>query len=140
MNLSAVEYSVKLHEGFRDEPYPDPLTGGKPFTFGYGFTYIKKSEAERMLRERLIERAKELYVKIECFITLPSPVQEVLLEMSLQLGVKGLLRFKKMLRAVKERRFDDAALEIKNSLLYKQTPNRVRDYMLKISEGAIVDI
>ena len=136
MNLSVVEHSVKLHEGFRNEPYPDPLTGGKPYTFGYGFTYITKREAQRILQERLLENAKELYVKIDCFIVLPSPVQEVLLEMSLQLGVKGLLRFKKMLKAIKERRFDDAALEIKNSLLYRQTPNRARDYMLKMAEGA----
>ena len=139
MNILAVEESVKRHEGFSAKAYPDPVTGGEPYAWGFGFTYITRNEAEKLLRERLIERAKELYVKIDCFITLPPPVQEVLLEMSYQLGVKGLLGFEGMLKAIEEKRYDDAALEIKKSLLYEQTPQRARDYMLKMAEGAIQD-
>lgn len=29
---------VKTSEGFRDKAYPDPATGGAPWTIGYGFT------------------------------------------------------------------------------------------------------
>ncbi|MEB3349297.1 MAG: lysozyme, partial [Cyanobacteriota bacterium] len=27
-------------EGFRDKAYPDPATGGAPWTIGYGFTRV----------------------------------------------------------------------------------------------------
>lgn len=38
---------LKKYEGFRDTAYPDPLTGGKPYTIGYGFTRINGREVKK---------------------------------------------------------------------------------------------
>ena len=49
---------IKSHEGLRLEAYPDPGTGGEPWTIGYGSTgnvqpgdVIDQQEAERLLRD-----------------------------------------------------------------------------------------
>lgn len=54
------ESLIKDHEGLRLDAYPDPGTGGKPFTIGYGHTRgvklgdrITEAEAEQFLRDDL---------------------------------------------------------------------------------------
>src|SRR3990167_2248569 len=49
---------IKSHEGLRLEAYPDPGSGGEPWTVGYGHTgdvkegdEIDEAEASRLLRE-----------------------------------------------------------------------------------------
>ncbi|MEX0447615.1 lysozyme [Xenorhabdus sp. SGI246] len=51
---------IKSYEGLRLKAYPDPATGGKPWTIGYGHTngvepgqMITKQQAEALLREDL---------------------------------------------------------------------------------------
>ena len=51
---------IKAHEGLRLEAYPDPGSGGDPWTIGYGSTkgvkpgmVITQSEAEKRLRDDL---------------------------------------------------------------------------------------
>lgn len=53
---------LKHFEGFRDQAYPDPATGGDPWTIGYGFTrgvkpgdYISEIEAEARLKDEIAE-------------------------------------------------------------------------------------
>lgn len=61
MNISDKGLSlIKCFEGCRLAAYPDPATGGKPWTIGYGHTHnvkrgdtITQSEAEQFLREDL---------------------------------------------------------------------------------------
>ena len=45
--------------------------------------------------------------------------------MIFQLGIEGQQKFKKMNCYIKKKEFFMAALEMKNSLWYSQTPNRV---------------
>ncbi|WP_340619277.1 lysozyme [Xenorhabdus siamensis] len=51
---------IKSYEGLRLKAYPDPATGGEPWTIGYGHTkgvepgqMITKQQAEALLREDL---------------------------------------------------------------------------------------
>ena len=53
---------IKQHEGLRLVAYPDPASGGKPWTIGFGSTHgvrqglkINAQQAEDMLRETLVE-------------------------------------------------------------------------------------
>jgi lysozyme len=40
---NAVDTSLEQQfEGFEANPYPDPISGGKPFTYGFGSTYDLK--------------------------------------------------------------------------------------------------
>lgn len=53
---------IKSFEGLRLEAYPDPATGGDPWTIGYGHTgevtpgmVITESEAEELLRQDIVQ-------------------------------------------------------------------------------------
>lgn len=117
---------VKLHEGFRSEPYRDSLGF---LTIGYGRLLdgkgITKKEGEYLLMNDLnqaIEDAKSLFGN---FDDLSQKRQEVLVEMCFQLGKGGVSKFVNFRKAVANGHFVEAAAEMKNSLWAKQTPNRV---------------
>lgn len=42
-------------EGFRSQAYPDPLSGGEPWTIGYGFT---SWHGQPLVRGQTISRAE----------------------------------------------------------------------------------
>ena len=52
--------SIVKHEGFRETPYPDPLTGGAPWTFGHGLTYITQEESRLIVERRVREISTRL--------------------------------------------------------------------------------
>ena len=51
-------------------------------------------------------------------------VQEVIIEMIFQLGISGVLKFKKFNLHIKKKHYYLAALEMMKSRWYDQTPNR----------------
>lgn len=124
---------VKLHEGFRDKPYLDSLGIG---TIGYGFTYLKKEECEKILDNRLKECCGlvEGYLANEG-ISLDEFRTGILVEMTFQLGFKGVLGFKKMWRAIRDMDYERAAAEMKDSRWFKQAPARSADLANKMEKG-----
>lgn len=78
MNQAGIDL-LKSFEGFRSEAYPDPATGGDPWTIGYGFTkdvrpgdVITEADAEERLRAEV--RGFEDGVMASCQ-RLPTPNQ-----------------------------------------------------------------
>ncbi|EGN0376262.1 glycoside hydrolase family protein, partial [Escherichia coli] len=63
-------------------------------------------------------------------IDLPSDWNEFLIIMVFQLGLAGVKKFKKMLKALEDKNYSEAIKQCKDSLWYRQTPNRV-DAMIK---------
>ena len=124
--------SIKKHEGFRSKPYPDPIHGWDVPTFGIGFTYITEEEADYILTNRIKSITKELESRIPFFSSLPQDIQEVLIEMSFQLGVAGTLRFKNMLKALESNNYAKAAEEMLDSKWARQTPVRVNNLASKV--------
>jgi lysozyme len=124
---------VKLHEGFRERPYFDSIGVG---TIGYGFTYLKKEECDKILDNRLKEATGlvEGYLMNEG-ITLDDFRIAILVEMTFQLGFKGVLGFKKMWKALRDMDYAKAAAEMKNSRWFKQTPTRSADLANKMMKG-----
>jgi len=52
---------IKKFEGFSSKPYPDPATGGVPFTIGYGSTYYEDGRKVTMADTPITEdRATKL--------------------------------------------------------------------------------
>ena len=124
MNLDRVIDSLKQEEGFDGMPYEDTL--GIP-TIGYGTKLpLTKEEAEMLLKHRLEEKILELSEKEPFFLDLPAKAQEVIANMAYQLGVGGVLKFKKMWAALKKGDYQKAADEMLDSKWAKQTPNRAR--------------
>lgn len=86
---------TKISEGFRADAYPDPATGGAPYTIGYGDTrgitpgmHWTKAHAERSLRERL----KEFNAEVGDMVDVPlSPAQRAaLVDFAYNLGAGAL--------------------------------------------------
>ena len=88
---------IKEFEGFRDQAYPDPASGGDPWTIGYGFTRIdnkpvvpgqsiSKSAADQLLGEMLAAMANRYSTKIPYWNEMDDKQQSCLLSFGWNLG------------------------------------------------------
>jgi len=149
--MSSLLNSIKQHEGFSREAYIDPIAkedipledleviekywNDLKVTFGYGFTFLTEQEAELVLRNKIAHIRIELEDKLPVFHRLSKKRQEVLIEMAYQLGVVGLLKFKKMIQALIGRNYDRAHREMLDSKWAKQTPQRANELAKKMLKG-----
>jgi len=124
--------SILVHEGFRSEPYPDPIHGWYKPTFGHGLTYIELEESKQLVENRVIMIRKELAKAKPVFNNLSKTRQDALIEMGFQMGVKGVLGFHRMWDAIEAGDFDTAYKEALDSLWSLQTPNRARRVAAKL--------
>ena len=88
---------IKEFEGFRDQAYPDPATGGDPWTIGYGFTRVdnkpvvrgqamSKSAADQLLAQMLAAMAGRYATKIPYWNEMHDKQQSCLLSFGWNLG------------------------------------------------------
>ena len=119
--------AVKLSEGFRDKVYK--CTEGYD-TIGYGFAIkdliIDEDIAEMILRRKLDSLIDRVNNKFAFLKDLPNEAQDVVYEMSYQMGVNGVSKFKRFLQALEENDYGCAAIEMLDSRWAKQTPNRAK--------------
>lgn len=125
--MSNVVQSILENEGFRSKPYPDPLSGGEPFTFGHGLTYITEDESAAIVKGRVKQLGDRLQSNIHYFKELPIQAREVLIEMAFQMGVTGTLKFRNMWDALSNSNFKVASKEMLDSRWAKQTPQRAKE-------------
>jgi len=124
--------SIKKHEGFRGEVYQDHLGFD---TVGFGTKMpIDEDEGELLLHYRLKKMINELEEKEPYLRELPGQIQEIIAEMCYQLGVRGVLKFKKMWIALKKNDYKTAAVEMLDSKWAIQTPNRAKELAEKIKK------
>ena len=119
---------VKEHEGFRSKVYK--CTEGYD-TIGYGFA-IKDLEldediAEEILIRKLEKLIKRVRSKFDWLDSVPHEVQGVLVEMSYQMGLSGVCKFKNALKYMEHQNWEKAADEMLMSRWHRQTPNRARE-------------
>lgn len=112
-------------EGFRNFPYRD--TEGF-LTIGYGRCLdtngISRDEAEVMLDNDIATCVCEVNEALPWVLALDEPRRAVFYNMRYNLGLGGLLAFRKMLAAAKEGDWDQAAAEMKDSKWYTQVGPR----------------
>lgn len=127
---------VKDDEGFRSKPYR--CTAGK-LTIGYGRNLedrgITKEEADYLLRNDIAAVTKELQDLIASWYQLTPPRQAVLINMGINMGVGGLLKFRKMLAALDRHDYKSAAAEMLDSAYAKQVPNRANRLAQQMETG-----
>ena len=136
--LLSLKKKIKKNEGFRNKPYLDSL--GHP-TIGYGHlitnrekkTFKGKFSKEFLLKlfDKDFKKALTDYKKNFNHKKHSKNTKEVLIEMVFQLGIKKQQKFLKLNNHIEKNDIFLAALEMKNSLWYKQTPKRV-DGLLKL--------
>jgi lysozyme len=118
---------LKLHEGVRLKPYTD--TVGK-LTIGVGRNLddkgITQEEAEYLLSNDISAAWLSLVSRLECFSRLDTVRQAVLLDMAVNLGTDGLLRFRKTLVCVAGGKYEEAADEMLNSKWAEQVGARAK--------------
>jgi len=126
---------IKREEGFRGNPYKDHL--GYP-TIGYGTKLpINEEEAELLLNYRLEKMKKEVNRRMKeryGEISLPDEVWEILYHMAYQLGVGGLMRFRRTIGAIVRGEYVLASHHGLDSRWAKQTPARARRLMGRLSK------
>ena len=138
---------LKVDEGVKYEVYLDHL--GYP-TCGIGHL-IKPEDAEAELEvgdevseERVIELFKE-DIGIACrdavniygwsgFCEWPEEVQNILINMTFNMGLPRLSKFKNIHRALEKQDWNQAAIEGRDSKWYEQVTNRAERLMSKLEE------
>lgn len=145
--MKSLNSSIQESEGFRSTPCIDVLVKASPenygitkrelevieknlkalkLTFGYGFTFLTKEEAEVVLKFRIDSILKELETRAPIVKTLPVIARDILVEMCFQLGVSGVLKFKRMWSAINVKDFEQASKEMLDSQWAKQMPSRAK--------------
>ncbi len=135
MSIQNTVEQVKKHEGFRRHPYY--CTANK-LTIGYGRNLddmgITQEEADMLLENDL--KARKSAIKREIDTRYCNSARfAVLLNMAYNLGIEGLLAFKKSLAFVEAGSFEEAANEMLDSYWARQVPNRARELATQMRTG-----
>lgn len=129
---------LKRDEGLRLEAYPDPLSGGDPWTIGYGHTGPEvrqgvvwtEAQCEAALISDIQKHSAELARHLPWVERLDPARRRVLANMAFNLGVgkpggtKGLLGFKNTLGMIERGEYAAAADAMGKSLWAKQVKGR----------------
>lgn len=134
---------LRADEGCRLAAYPDPLSGGAPWTIGYGHTgpdvhpglAWTEREAEAALASDVAAVCQSLDARLPWWRELDDVRQDVLANMAFNLGVAGLSRFTRMLALLQARRWDAAAEAMLASLWAREVGGRARRLCDQLRNG-----
>ena len=141
--------NIKAHEGFSARIYNDSV--GKA-TVGYGFLVsalspdelklnggkiepMSREVAEKILNLKVSKLKKRVFQCLPWLESKPQSVQDTLIEMAYQLGLAGLMGFHHTLGCIEAGDYAQATRNLRASLLYRQTPKRVEDYIRGLRDG-----
>ena len=134
MNFRNLKSRIKKNEGYSNKPYKDQLGF---YTIGYGHL-IKKNEDRyfhKTFSKKYFENIFELDFKksVEDYYKKfnkkkhKQDEKELLIEMIYQLGIKNVVKFKRLHLNLEKKQKYMVCLEMIDSLWYKQTPKRVEN-------------
>jgi len=122
-------------EGFISKPYKDTLG---VLTIGFGTNIeqgITRPMARAMFETDLRDKIKELENKKPFVVMLSEERQKIIFNMVYQLGVGGVLKFKKMWLALENEDYKTASIEMLDSKWAKQTPSRAKRLASRMKRG-----
>lgn len=139
---------LRYEEGFKEKPYfcsegyPTIGTGIKLGPKGaalsnYQITISKEVDAVWMA-EIIKQKVAEMSVNQGITAAMSScndARKSILISMAYQMGADGLAKFVNTLKAVSEKRWNDAAAGMLNSAWAKQTPNRAKRHAQQMLTG-----
>ena len=142
---------LKRHEGEvrdRDGLHVAYVCPAGALTIGYGHnldenpipgfsgaSHISDEEAETLLRQDCAALTSRLDAVIPWWRKLSDPRQAVLMNMAFNLGVRGLLRFVRMLEAVQREDWERARAEMLNSRWASQVGRRAPELAMQMLTG-----
>lgn len=131
--LNATEAYIHDEEGYRAKPYR--CTSGA-LTIGIGYNLdagMPFDEAVLLMRHRIDKIRRALLERLEWFPKLNEARQAALLSMAYQMGLSGLLSFKRTLASMAAGDYEQASREMLESRWARQTPGRAQRtaYMMR---------
>ena len=119
---------IKKHEVFRSTVYE--CTEGYD-TIGYGFAIkdLKLDEdiAELILIRKLANLQERIASRFGWFYNAPEEVKDVVTNMCYQMGISGFSKFKKTIYLIETEQYEEASIEMLDSLWHRQTPDRAKE-------------
>jgi lysozyme len=141
--LAIAQPQVASDEGCRLTAYPDPLSGADPWTVGYGSTgpgivegtVWTQEQADADLQNRLGSLCGSLDSRIPWWRNLDAIRAAVLVNMSYNMGVGGLMGFPHMLSCAQVGNYSAASAQMLDSAWAKQVPNRANRLATQMQTG-----
>lgn len=143
---------IKRHEGYRAHSYR--CTAGK-LTIGYGYNLsvnplklsslelyhaqlvgMGEHEAERLLKLMIAKITDQLEEAMPVINRLDTVRQDILINMAYNMGLVGLLKFKKMITALEKKDYQKASIEMLNSKWSSDVGNRAQELATQMMTGA----
>ena len=119
---------IKEHEGFKSSVYQ--CSEGYD-TIGYGFAIkdleIDEDIAELILMRKIDKLQQRIASTFGWWFNSKKEVKDVVTNMCYQLGVSGFSKFKKTIYFIETEQYQEASVEMLDSLWAKQTPNRAKE-------------
>lgn len=124
--------NLKKFEGFKGNPYVDSRGY---LTVGIGTKLpLDEEEAEFLLKHRLKKTVNELNVLKLNDLDIKEEAKIILYDMAYNLGVRGLLKFKKMWKALENKDYLEASKEMQDSKWFKQVGRRSKELVSKMEK------
>ena len=149
MNLIKLQNELADDEGIKYELYlcsENHLTGGighliTEWDVDYYGKPIGYSIPEQQVQDWFLNDVQvaiqDCQTIFNSFDKLPDEIQQVLINMSFQLGKPRLSKFKKMIAAVEAEDYQEMANQMEDSLWYKQTTNRAQRLIDRVAAQGI---
>ena len=126
--LQDIVEDIKKHEGFEPKVYQ--CTEGYD-TIGYGFAIkdliIDRDVADLILMKKLHTLLQRIAIAFHWFENIDNIAKSVVVNMCYQLGIRGFSKFKKTIYLLETEQYEEASIEMLNSLWAKQTSNRAKE-------------
>ena len=134
MTNDEIKKMIKRHEGYRDHVYKDSLGN---LTCGYGHLLAEGSFVPKSVSDAFfildMGQAFEDYAKLKLDL---DPVRKaVIVDMLFNLGYGGVLKFKRMLAAIRAGDFWQAAEEMLDSKWARQVGTRATELSFMMRTG-----
>jgi lysozyme len=153
MSMNLIK-QLKTHEGFRSHSY---CCSEGVLTIGYGYSLsanplrlsehdlqamktlgISQVRAEQLLKAEVARLTKEIYQRLPWIVRLNEARQAVILGMSYNLGIEGLMKFKRTLNLIEHEQFDNAADAMLQSKWSTQVKGRALELSTQMRTGKYV--
>ena len=126
--LQSIVDDIKRHEGFEPKVYE--CTEGYD-TIGYGFAIkdliIDADVADLILMKKLHTLLQRITIAFPWFKDIDDKAKSVVVNMCYQLGIRGFSKFKKTIYYLETEQYEEASMEMLDSLWAKQTPSRAKE-------------
>tara|TARA_Y100000593_G_C4299698_1_gene332690 strand:+ start:1784 stop:2212 length:429 start_codon:yes stop_codon:yes gene_type:complete len=126
--LQNIVADIKKHEGFRSKVYK--CTQGYD-TIGYGFAIkdliIDEDVATLILLRKLHTLLERITIAFPWFKDIDDKAKAVVVNMCYQLGIRGFSKFKKTIYYLETGQYEEASVEMLDSLWAKQTKGRAKE-------------